>query len=117
MCKLTFWTYSKKEVADLATPLSELLQATDLTHDYENTWEWIEGKSQKLNSKINISREHDWEKGKYEKPLIFSFDYKGFHKKRIINHIGKKLVNELVNEFNLDYALKLRYEGRKCDKD
>ena len=105
--KLTFWTYSEKELSDLTKPLSELLDSKDLTRDYENVWEWIEGSSSELKSKINVSREHDWEKGEYEKPLILSFDYQGFNKNKTVEKIGKRLrvfFNKEVN-FGTIYSL------------
>ena len=98
--KITFWTYSKREISDLIKPFSELFNSSDLTRDYENVWEWIEGSSSELKSKINISREHDWEKGKYDKPLILTFDYKGFNKNKIVDNIGKKLANEFESDVN-----------------
>lgn len=100
MRKLTFWTYCEIEIDDLRKPLSELLSATELIRDYENVWEWIQGCSSELKSKINISREHDWEKGKYDKPLILTFHYRGFNKNKTIEKIGKSLAEYFDREIN-----------------
>ncbi|WP_430907502.1 hypothetical protein [Maribacter sp. 2-571] len=100
MRKLTFWTYSEKEIDDLIEPISKLFNSNDFIRDYENVWEWIVGTSSEFKSKINISREHDWEKGKYTKPLIFTFDYKGFNKSKTVNTIGNILAKEFNAEVN-----------------
>ena len=85
--------------------MSKLFNSTDFVRDYENVWEWIIGTSSEFKSKINISREHDWEKGKYEKPLIFTFEYKGFSKSKTVNNIGKILANEFNSEVNVGELL------------
>lgn len=100
MRKLTFWTYSEIEIDDLKKPLSELLNTTELIRDYENVWEWIQGNSPELKSKINISREHDWRKGKFDKPLILTFDYRGFNKNKIIEKIGHILAEYFDRDIN-----------------
>lgn len=79
-------------MSDLIKSLSELLDSKDLNRDYENVWEWIEGSSSELKSKINISREHDWKKGEYDKPLILTFDYRGYNKNKTVEKIGRKLM-------------------------
>ena len=100
MRNLTFWTYSEIELVDLIEPFSKLFNSIDLTHDYENVWEWLKGSSSKFKSKINVSREHDWEKGEYDKPLIIHFYYRGFRKNKAISEIGKLLANEFKREVN-----------------
>jgi hypothetical protein len=98
--KLTYWTYSNIELDDLIKPISELLNTTELIRDYENVWEWIQGESTELKSKINISREHNWKKGKFDKPLILTFEYRGLRKNKIIKKIGQTLVNFFERDIN-----------------
>ncbi len=100
MRKLTFWTYSKTEIDDLRKPLSELLNTSELIRDYENVWEWIQGDCPKLKAKINVSREHDWEKGKLDKPLILTFDYSGFNKNKTTEKIGQILAEYFNQDVN-----------------
>jgi hypothetical protein len=66
----TFWTYIDKEIAELQTDFEELFDGLKLFRDYEDTWEWLEGKTVDDNFEINISRQHNWETGEYEKELV-----------------------------------------------
>ena len=98
--KITFWTYSEIELDDLIEPLSELFNTPELIRDYENVWEWIQGNSTEFKSNINVSREHDWEKGKFDKPLILTFDYRGLNKNKTIEKIGRILAEYFEREVN-----------------
>ena len=102
-------------MSDLIKPLSELLNSSDLNRDYENVWEWIEGNSSEWKSKINISREHDWENGKYDKPLILTFYYKGFNKNKTVQKIGKLLANEFKTDVNFGKIQVLKNDEYKQD--
>ena len=41
----------------------------ELIRDYENVWEWIWNKNRDDLVDFNISREHNWKTGEYDKPL------------------------------------------------
>jgi len=98
--KLKFWTYSNIELEDLRKPLSKLLNTSELVRDYENVWEWIQGYCPKFRAKINVSREHDWEKGNFDKPLILTFNYTGFNKSKTTNKIGQILAEYFNQDVN-----------------
>ena len=91
---------SEIELDDLIEPLSELFNTPELIRDYENVWEWIQGNSTEFKSNINVSREHDWEKGKFDKPLILTFDYRGLNKNKTIEKIGRILAEYFEREVN-----------------
>ena len=40
-----FWTFLSKEVIDLKKVIESLFENLSLSRDYEDTWEWLEGKS------------------------------------------------------------------------
>jgi len=92
--RLTYWTYSNKEISDLEDIFANLFESKDLYRDYENVWEWLEGNSEKYQSTINISREHNWVNGCFEKPLIIRLDFKSGIENNMKNEIGQILATE-----------------------
>ena len=73
--RFKIWFFCRNEIMDLSSTFSLFFEADDLERDYENVWEWMEGYSRKYKVKINISREHDWEMGCYNKPIIIMMDF------------------------------------------
>lgn len=67
---MTFWTYINKELIELQPVFETQFQGLSLTRDYEDTWEWLEGRTVDLIYELNISRQHNWEHGLYDKELI-----------------------------------------------
>lgn len=72
-----FWTFSREEISSLK-PMLEHQLGIELVRDYENLWEWIWNLKNNDEIEFNISREHNWETGEYDKPLriIISSDKK-----------------------------------------
>jgi hypothetical protein len=73
----------------------------DFHRDYEDTWEWFEGR-RKDGFSVNISRSHNWKTGNYDCPVsiqvvgaskelskkaIFEFS------RRISDHLGIELLS------------------------
>jgi len=50
-------------------PKLERTLEVELSRDYENVWEWIWNKNRSDRIDFNISREHYWKTGEYDKPL------------------------------------------------
>lgn len=67
---MTFWTYINKELIELQPVFENHFKGLHLTRDYEDTWEWLEGRTEDLTYELNISRQHNWEQGLYDKELI-----------------------------------------------
>lgn len=63
-----FWTFSNEEITDLKPKFENILKV-EMSRDYENVWEWIWNKSRIDKIDFNISREHNWKTGEYNKPL------------------------------------------------
>lgn len=67
---MKFWFYIAKELSDLESDFQRIFEVNNLYRDYENVWEWIESIDRKSKVYLNISRQHNWEKGEYDKPII-----------------------------------------------
>jgi hypothetical protein len=68
-----FWFYIEKELSDVVAKLQPILPFDESDRDYEDTWEWYEtGAADTVDSGCyaNLSREHDWEQGCYDCPVI-----------------------------------------------
>lgn len=90
----TYWTYLKSELTDLQPTFEKYFEGLELHRDYEDTWEWLEGKTRDHNYELNISRKHNWEQGIYENELTI---------------IVKTSLNE--NEDIIAYRLKSIFES------
>ena len=67
---MKFWFYIEKELSDLQSDFERIFEVNNLYRDYENVWEWIESSDRKSDFYLNISRQHNWEKGEYDKPIL-----------------------------------------------
>lgn len=68
-----FWFFCERELHDIARELQMALNLPRYERDYEDTWEWCESDSEEQDETgpyFNISREHNWEQGLYECPII-----------------------------------------------
>lgn len=63
-----FWTFSNEEITHLKPKFEKILEV-ELLRDYENVWEWIWNKNRSDRIDFNISREHNWKTGEFNKPL------------------------------------------------
>ncbi|HRI34127.1 MAG TPA: hypothetical protein PLD02_10250 [Saprospiraceae bacterium] len=92
-----FWTFSREEISNLK-PMFEQQLGIELVRDYENIWEWIWNLKNNDEIEFNISREHNWAKGDYDKPLriIISSD------KKIEDPELKKLYSNLLEIIKSD---------------
>lgn len=64
-----YWTYIDIEISDLQKVFESCFKDLSLERDYENFWEWLDGKTVDGNYELNVSRQHNWEQGIYEKEL------------------------------------------------
>jgi hypothetical protein len=65
----TFWTYFELELIEFQHLFEKCFEGLELRRDYENTWEWLEGRTKNDIYELNISRLHKWEERIYEKEL------------------------------------------------
>ena len=73
MQKSKYWFFIEKELTDIVHELHQLLELKASDRDYEDTWEWFETDTKELNAEkkyVNIAREHNWEQGVYECPVM-----------------------------------------------
>lgn len=89
--EISMWTYTKDEIIDLK-PKFEKEFDVKLIHDYENDWEWI-WNGEESKTKVNISREHNWESGELSKPLriIISWESSELSEDQIIRKVQNVL--------------------------
>jgi hypothetical protein len=69
---ITYWAYINKELAELKNVFEKTFKGLVLHKDDEDTWEWLEGKTNLLEYEFNISRKHEWGQGLYQTELIIS---------------------------------------------
>jgi len=63
----------QEELTDCANAIMKVFGVTDYHRDYENVWEWVEGKNED-GLDVNVSRPHNWEQGLYDKPVVVRVD-------------------------------------------
>ena len=59
----------RKELADAGGSIMECFGVTDFYRDYEDTWEWLEGRRADGLS-VNVSRPHKQDTGDYDRPVL-----------------------------------------------
>ena len=91
-----FWTFLSKELIDLKTVIESLFENLSLSRDYEDTWEWLEGKSADDIFDINVSRKHNWKTGDYKNELVFIVKT---DKDLNVDELGRCLQKELGSTF------------------
>ena len=96
-----FRTYLSVELSDLVEVLGQVFDVANFHRDYENKWEWIEGSSRSLSGTINVSREHNWTSGIYEKPLNITISTQQALPQTIIDSIGNQLHRQLHSDVYL----------------
>ena len=65
-----YWTFLSKELIDIQIEIESLFDNLNLQRDYENNWEWLEGKTEDNIYDLNVSRKYNWKKGEYDKELV-----------------------------------------------
>jgi len=115
MVHIEYWLYIEQELSDLMEPFGSIFQVNDFDIDAENVWEWIEGNSASLQAEINITREHNCDKGEYSKPLQIRIKFTAQNEieDELINTLGNKISEQL----NTDVIYgKIRYiKGNEYD--
>ena len=59
----------RKELADSGKIIMECFGVTEFHRDYEDTWEWLEGRTVDGLS-VNVSRPHKQDSGDYDRPIV-----------------------------------------------
>jgi hypothetical protein len=73
---INYWAYVNKELEELKNVFEETFKGLILHRDYEDTWEWLEGKTNSLEYEFDISRKHNWKQGLYHTELIINIKSK-----------------------------------------
>src|SRR6184192_3448323 len=68
-CAETYGFRFAQELDVFGKDVMKIFGITVFHRDYEDTWEWVEGKSDN-GIKVNISRPHNWKTSDYEIPVI-----------------------------------------------
>lgn len=115
MKSIYYWTIIEKEISELVDAFSSVFQTNNYSRDYENVWEWIEGYSKHLTAHINISREHNWEIGEYDKPLQIKISYDDGIEidEYLIDSIGNELSKHLMKDIifgDIEYVQENTYQ-------
>jgi len=63
----------QEELVECSRAVMQVFGVTDFDRDYENVWEWVEGKNES-GFDVNISRPHNWKQGLYDKPVVVRVD-------------------------------------------
>jgi hypothetical protein len=58
----------RKELGDAGGIIMECFGVTDFHRDYEDTWEWLEGRTP-AGLSVNVSRPHKGDGGDYDRPV------------------------------------------------
>jgi hypothetical protein len=58
----------RKELGDAGKSIMDCFGAAKFYRDYEDTWEWLEGRTAGGLS-VNVSRPHNWKTGEYDRPV------------------------------------------------
>jgi hypothetical protein len=90
---MNYWFYLNKELSDISDQLQQIFGINSLQRDYENHWEWLEGKSEDSTTYINVSRPHNWKTGEYNEPIRIrlEMDVKNENELNLIQSFGNKL--------------------------
>jgi hypothetical protein len=64
-----FGFYLNRDLEDCGKDIMAVFDISDFDRDYEDTWEWVEGKGQN-GLHVNISRPHNWKNGEYTLPVV-----------------------------------------------
>jgi hypothetical protein len=101
-----FWTYLESELSDLQPLFEKYFEGLELRRDYEDSWEWLEGKTRNGNYELNISREHNWQQGIYENELTIII-------KTNVNENEDFIANRLKNilQTSLYYGKRIYIKG------
>jgi len=108
MVHIQYWIHIEQELSDLMKSFGSVFQVDNFEFDSENVWEWIEGYSQPLNAEINITREHQEDKGEYNKPMQIRIKFTDLAEipEDLIHTLGETLSKKLKT--GVSYG-KIRY--------
>jgi hypothetical protein len=97
---MNYWFYLNRELTDICDQFQEIFGINSLQRDYENHWEWLEGKSADSTIYINVSRPHNWKTGEYDQPIRVRVEVNGGNENdlNLIHDFGYKLSSVLNKE-------------------
>ena len=99
----TYWTYINKELGELKNVFEKPFKGLVLRKDDEDTWEWLEGKTDLLGYEFDISRKHKWGQGLYNSELIVKIKSKKNIDIDKIGNILKDILSTTVYYGNKTY--------------
>ncbi len=90
-----FWFFIEKELYEITIMLKDSLNLPQFYRDYENEWEWCESEEKNEGIYFDITREHNWEHGIYNCPviLVIKKDGKVISSQDEIENIAINIVN------------------------
>lgn len=103
-----FWFFAERELGEIMNDLKEALQLPKVIRDNEDSWEWFESETPDGDLYFNMAREHNWEHGRYECPIILDIrNDRSF----ILENIGECIATTL----NIDvyYGLVYHFNGEE----
>ena len=106
-----------RELEDCGNDIMSVFGISDFYRDYEDTWEWLEGKGLK-GLHVNISRPHNWQTGEYAAPVVVHVS--GPMTKltdEFLSHSGQALADRLQTEVWIGNVVRKPRDERHYDFD
>lgn len=98
-----YWCFIETELKDLEEIFKIVFQCDEVIWDYENVWEWIMPKNENGSQWFNISRQHNWKTGEYDKPLMIKTECQNEKHKHEIGNLLSSLLKCDIFEGNAEF--------------